>query len=79
MNETTKTDNHRRPAPVSIAIAATLVLLSAYVLSFGPTWWLYDRGCFPAAAGVIYTPINYVHRHCKPFADALDWYIKLWR
>jgi hypothetical protein len=49
-----------------------------YVLSIGPANVLLDGNNPPQWVRAFYYPLGLLAEHCKPFGDALGWYVELW-
>lgn len=58
-----------------------LILLVLYVLSIGPSFWLWMESMYleghPAIA-TFYYPLLLLCEWVPPFGDLVNWYIRLW-
>jgi hypothetical protein len=72
--------NDKRPGSSlagCLAVAALLFPL-VYVLLLGPAVWLHDHGYLGDSLRLVYAPLHYLHEHCEPARQALEWYVALW-
>jgi hypothetical protein len=73
------TSNRKKPGLAFWATVVVVVVL-AYVLSFGPATWLYERQVVPdSAVTMIYAPVLSAYEYApRPIRQATDWYMALW-
>ena len=56
-----------------------LILLPAlYALSAGPVAWLANGNPSLRWVDTIYYPLGLFAKHCEPFRDSFEWYVRLW-
>ena len=65
--------------PLAFAIVGLLVSLPIlYILSAGPSHWLWTRGYISGSEGsfqwVFYTPMRWACQSCEPFCQFIEWY-----
>jgi hypothetical protein len=67
-----------RPGFPSIVLWLVMALFLAYPLSLGPVVKFYRSRQVPGTVFILYAPLEYVDRHCRPVHRAIDWYLHLW-
>lgn len=81
-------EQETKPSSAGVAVAAAVLVLTVlgapllYVASIGPAIALAEKGIISdeenSPAGKFSIPLTFAHENCKPFGDALDWYVELW-
>ena len=67
-------------ALVFAAIGLLVLLPFLYVLSTGPATWLYDHGYVSAGTlGILYAPLGWMNKRCKPLENFQIWYCQFFR
>jgi hypothetical protein len=64
-----------------VAILCGIVLFLVpvlYVLSTGPVAWLANGNPSLRWVDTIYYPLGMLAKHCEPFRDSFEWYVRLW-
>ena len=71
------TERPRSSLAVWLIVAAVLLPV-VYVLSIGPAMQLDGGGILSDRFIWTYWPLLWLHAHCPPARNVLDWYVGLW-
>lgn len=77
------TTETRKPLWPMIVATVVVVMAVVYPLSYGPAWWLRQKGLVPefldGPLDSIYGPlVQALWSAPKPIDDAFRWYVHLW-
>jgi len=72
-------DREKRGGSGCAITGAVLILFPVlYVLSAGPVAWLANGNPSLRWVDMIYFPLGLLAKHCEPFRDSFEWYVRLW-
>jgi len=75
----TANDQRRGSTAAAWLVLASMLLPVLYVLSIGPAIRLLSHSQYVGYAAAFYAPLDWLSMACKPFDDALRWYVSLWQ
>ena len=73
-------DDREKRGGAGCAITGVVLILlpMLYVLSTGPVAWLANGNPSLRWVDTIYYPLGMLAKHCEPFRDSFEWYVRLW-